>query len=120
MYSQHQNAWLQLAVKLQTAYFDVQARQQRVKAAEARLAKAEEEGDFIQTTHSDGLSQIKRGGCSACSCSQFTIRYRTCDADDPNVMLYCSACGCEAAVHCVDEVRAAKIKGTYFRLACNG
>ena len=35
-----------------------QAQQLRVKAAAKRLAEAEEEGDYIQTTHCDGLSQI--------------------------------------------------------------
>ncbi|KAK9856109.1 hypothetical protein WJX84_012426 [Apatococcus fuscideae] len=88
---------------LDAVHAKVRARQQRVKAAEERLAKAEEEGDFIQTTNCDGLSQNKRGSCTACTCNQFTITYRTCDANDPNVMLFCAACGCEAAAHSIDE-----------------
>ncbi|KAK9809850.1 hypothetical protein WJX72_000340 [[Myrmecia] bisecta] len=80
------------------------ARTERVEAACQRQHDADASGDFLETSHCDGLSQTRRGRCLACpACQQFVILFRACDANDPNVMLFCSGCGCPADAHVVDQ-----------------
>ena len=51
--------------------------------------------------------QAQRKDCTACAgCSGFQLWFRPCDANDPQVMLHCSVCGCPAHVHSVDQVRS--------------
>ena len=50
------------------------------------------------------MTQAKRGICSECkSCPGFRIYFSTTDANDPEVMFYCSVCGCRAESHPVDS-----------------
>ncbi|GAB4823241.1 hypothetical protein N2152v2_010287 [Parachlorella kessleri] len=82
-------------------------RAKRVAAAAARSQAAEESGEMLQTTDSDMLTHARRGKCGGCSgCPSFCIHFRSCDANDPEVMFYCSACGCRAEDHEVDTTWA--------------
>jgi hypothetical protein len=48
--------------------------------------------------------QAVRSGCQGCStCEGFEIWFRAADANDPNVMLFCSRCGCATDKHIVDQ-----------------
>ena len=50
--------------------------------------------------------QAQRKQCMSCTtCPGFQIWFRACDANDPDVMLHCSVCGCSAHLHQVDQVR---------------
>lgn len=54
----------------------------------------------------DVAMQTQRKGCLGCTgCRRFTVHYRACDANDPDVMFFCSVCGCSAEEHQVDQVR---------------
>ncbi|KAL4542144.1 hypothetical protein Ndes2526B_g06626 [Nannochloris sp. 'desiccata'] len=76
----------------------------RVVAAAARKAAAEEAGEPLQCTDCDVLTQSKRGTCISCkACSGFKIYYSSTDANNPEIMLYCSICGCTAESHPVDS-----------------
>ena len=47
--------------------------------------------------------QVRRSTCSDCTdCKGFGIWFRACDANNPEVMLHCSLCGCPADRHPVD------------------
>jgi len=76
----------------------------RVVAAAARKAAAEDGGEPLQCTDCDILTQSKRGTCISCkACSGFKIYYSSTDANNPEIMLYCSLCGCSAESHPVDS-----------------
>jgi hypothetical protein len=79
-------------------------RAQRVAAAAVRRAAVEASGDALQESDCDVLTQSKRGPCSACgpACPGFRLLYRAADANDPDVMFFCSLCGCRAEAHAVD------------------
>ena len=50
------------------------------------------------------MSGAERLGCGACGptrCRQFKCVYTDSDTNDPGVMLFCSACGCDADKHAV-------------------
>lgn len=79
-------------------------RTHRMMQAVQRRQNAEAMGEIIQETDSDVLSQSKRTRCNGCSeCPGFKIIYRTVDANDPEVMFYCSLCGCSANNHEIDN-----------------
>ncbi|PRW33332.1 stress-induced-phospho 1 [Chlorella sorokiniana] len=79
-------------------------RQRRVAAAAQRRAEAEATGDVLQDSDCDMLTQQRRTTCGGCSaCPGFRLLFRGCDANDPEVMFYCSACGCRSDQHAVDS-----------------
>lgn len=52
--------------------------------------------------------QAVRSGCQGCStCEGFEIWFRAADANDPNVMLFCSRCGCATDKHSMDQASCA-------------
>lgn len=78
-------------------------RERRLAAVEARKKAADENGEVLHTTNCDMLNQAQRGKCTECSsCPGFCILYRVTDALDPEVMLFCSLCGCGADAHPID------------------
>lgn len=82
-------------------------RSQRVAAAARRREEAEAMGEPVLVTDCDVLTHARRGPCTECPdtapCPGFQIHYRTTDANKPEVMFYCSMCGCRADAHGVDE-----------------
>jgi len=83
----------------------------RIQATMLRQQEAEEAGEVLQSTNLDALTQAKRGMCQNCArrpeseekCKGFCVLYRTIDATNPEVMLFCSLCGCPADAHPIDE-----------------
>ncbi len=60
----------------------------------------------VHNEHYTSDVQAQRKECTSCTgCPGFEIWFRPCDANDPEVMLHCSACGCPAHLHAVDKVR---------------
>lgn len=52
--------------------------------------------------------QAVRSGCQGCStCEGFEIWFWAADANDPNVMLFCSQCGCATDKHSMDQASCA-------------
>jgi len=79
-------------------------RMKRVVTAAARKAASEEAGEPLQCTDCDIITQSKRGTCISCkACSGFKIYYKSTDANNPEVMLFCSVCGCASDSHPVDS-----------------
>ena len=81
---------------------EVSERQKRVDDAHKRRSQAEEAGEPIMETDIDILAQKKRLGCTYTGCTGFKVYYQPNDTHDPNIMLYCSNCGCPADQHEVD------------------
>lgn len=83
----------------------------RIHATMLRQQEAKEGGEVLQSTNLDALTQAKRGICQICArrpeseerCKGFCVLYRTIDATNPEVMLFCSLCGCPADAHPIDE-----------------
>ena len=68
----------------------------------ARIRKAKRTGAFIETTHLDCFQRAERGACSRCgprACTKFTVVHTADEAVDPNVMAFCSVCGCDYKSH---------------------
>lgn len=79
-------------------------REKRIAASVKRREAAESAGEMLQCTDCDVLTQAKRGTCGECkSCPGFKIYFATTDANDPEVMFYCSVCGCRAESHPIDS-----------------
>lgn len=80
-------------------------REKRVLRAKERREKAEKAGECMMTTSQDMLTQTKRMGCKICgpSCPEFKIYYQNEDVHDPEVMFYCSECGCRSEDHEIDQ-----------------
>ncbi|KAK9908281.1 hypothetical protein WJX75_005431 [Coccomyxa subellipsoidea] len=79
-------------------------RMERVAAAQRRVKDAESSREALKRTRCDGITQAVRSGCQGCStCEGFEIWFRAADANDPNVMLFCSRCGCATDKHIVDQ-----------------
>ena len=80
-------------------------RRRRVEAAEQRAgesAGALDATEVLQRTSADSISGAERGACFSCTaCPGFEVWYRTRDCGDPEVMFFCSRCGCEAAAHSI-------------------
>jgi len=84
-------------------------RKRRVQNAIERKKNAEMNGEIIVETTADILSQKERLGCKCCTeCPGFKIIYHTSDANNPDVMFYCSLCGCPSDDHKIDEAWEAK------------
>ncbi len=50
------------------------------------------------------MQQAVRSRCEGCSaCDGFEIWFCAADANDPNVMLFCSRCGCATDKHSIDQ-----------------
>lgn len=83
---------------------DYQERMARIKNAEERISLAGEEP--LSTTDIDSLTQQKRARCTNCKdeCPGFKIYYKSTDVHDPEIMFYCSLCGCKSEDHMVDSV----------------
>ena len=83
---------------------DYQERMARIKNAEERISLAGEEP--LSTTDIDSLTQQKRAMCTNCEdeCPGFKIYYKSTDVHDPEIMFYCSLCGCKSEDHMVDSV----------------
>ena len=98
---QQQERWQQEIEAASKARYE---RQNRIEAAIARRLAAEAADEPLQSTDCDVLTQAKRTACTACfkACPGFVIYYATTDANDPEVMFYCSECGCRAECHPVD------------------
>lgn len=79
-------------------------RAQRIAAAASRREAARVNAEPLLSTDADVLTHARRTHCTECqdACSGFKIEYRTTDANDPEVMFYCSVCGCRAEAHAVD------------------
>lgn len=77
---------------------------QRVQAAKQRARRAALEGATLQETTSDMMTGAERLGCGQCGparCRQFKCVFTEKDTVDPEIMLFCSTCGCEAEAHAV-------------------
>ena len=77
-------------------------RLERVAKSAARIRKAKRTGAFMETTHLDCFQRAERGGCSRCgprACTKFTVVHTADEAVDPNVMAFCSVCGCDYKSH---------------------
>ena len=75
----------------------------RVENAQRRKKEAEENNEPILDTDEDVLSQQRRTTCTACqACTGFKIIYQTTDALNPDIMFFCSICGCKSEDHAVD------------------
>ena len=77
-------------------------RLERVAKSDARIRKAKRTGAFMETTHLDCFQRAERGGCSRCgprACTKFTVVHTADEAVDPNVMAFCSVCGCDYKSH---------------------
>ena len=80
-------------------------REKRVLKAKERRERAERAGECMMTTSQDMLTQAKRVGCKICgpSCPEFKIYYQNEDVHNPEVMFYCSECGCRSEDHEIDH-----------------
>jgi len=80
-------------------------RHRRVQAAVQRAsesASAIDSADILQRSKCDTITGAERCACTQCStCPGFEVWYRQRDASSPQVMFYCSRCGCEAGVHSI-------------------
>jgi hypothetical protein len=77
---------------------------QRVEAAKQRARRAAAEGTTLHETTADMMSGAERLGCGQCGparCRQFKCVFTEGDTVDPEIMLFCSTCGCEAECHAV-------------------
>jgi hypothetical protein len=79
-------------------------RERRIASTVSRRAAAGAANEPLQSTNCDMMNQAQRGACQDCKdCPGFCILYRVQDASDPDVMLFCSLCGCRAESHAIDE-----------------
>ena len=77
-------------------------RRERVRIAAERVADAEANGECICETSSDMLTGAERRACESCTeCTGFRVIFRESDAMNPDVMFYCSMCGCSYETHVV-------------------
>lgn len=85
---------------------EYQERTRRIRNAEERLSKASHSGEPLSCTDIDMLTQQKRTECLNCEgeCPGFKIYYNATDVHDPEIMFYCSLCGCNSEHHIVDSV----------------
>jgi len=80
-------------------------RQERVEYARRRKAEAEASGETcLSQTDLDVLTQQKRTSCTNCNeaCPGFKIYYQPTDVHNPEIMFYCSECGCPSDQHQID------------------
>jgi hypothetical protein len=78
-------------------------RLERIVTAQSRAEEAAKIGEQMNCTHQHPITQAELGGCVACKdCTHFTVYYRSHEATDITVMMFCSKCGCEAGSHPVD------------------
>ncbi len=81
---------------------------QRAAASAAAVLRGCDE-EALHRSSCDSISGAERGECTFCAaCPGFEIWYRSRDASDPEVMFFCSRCGCEAALHTVSVQWAAQ------------
>jgi len=81
-----------------------EARAGRVAASRRRAAEAEADGEVMQRSKFDQMQGSERHKCTTCAdCPGFEIHFRTVDANNVEVMFYCSLCGCAAASHEVTQ-----------------
>jgi tetratricopeptide (TPR) repeat protein len=86
---------------------EIQERMSRVAAAQLKIKEAADAGEVLMETNLDMLSQQKRTSCTSCSeCSGFRIFYCSTDVHDPEIMFYCSTCGCASESHLIDSIYA--------------
>ena len=79
-----------------------QTRLERVRLSAERVADAEANGECVCETTSDMLTGSERRGCQSCAeCSGFRVIFRESDAMNPEVMFYCSMCGCSYDKHVI-------------------
>lgn len=79
-----------------------QTRLERVRLSAERVADAEANGECVCETTSDMLTGSERRGCQSCTeCSGFRVIFRESDAMNPEVMFYCSMCGCSYDKHVI-------------------
>ena len=79
-----------------------QTRLERVRLSAERVADAEANGECVCETTSDMLTGSERRGCQSCTeCSGFRVIFRESDAMNPEVMFYCSMCGCSYDKHAI-------------------
>ena len=79
-----------------------QTRLERVRLSAERVADAESNGECVCETTSDMLTGSERRGCQSCAdCSGFRVIFRESDAMNPEVMFYCSMCGCSYDTHAI-------------------
>jgi hypothetical protein len=80
-------------------------RHRRVQAAEQRASEsvgAQDATEVLQRTSADSITGAERAACTSCtSCPGFEVWYRTRDCGDPNIMFFCSRCGCDASAHAI-------------------
>lgn len=84
------------------AHGEAEARARRVEAAKRRTRRALVEHETLHETNADVMSGAERLGCDRCGptrCRRFACVYTDADTGDPEVMLFCSTCGCEAEKH---------------------
>lgn len=83
---------------------EYQERMSRIAKTEERISQANDCGEPLACTDIDTLTQQKRTSCVNCEneCPGFKIYYSSTDVHDPEIMFYCSMCGCNSEDHVID------------------
>jgi len=82
---------------------ETDARLERVRAM-AELVQRAVDGDRpIGQTTCDAIACHERLECTKCDCSAYKLVFPESEANNPDVMLYCSMCGCRADDHKISE-----------------
>jgi len=77
-------------------------REERIRLAAERVATAEKNDENVCETTCDMMIGAERRGCQGCAeCPGFRVMFRESDAMNPEVMFYCSMCGCPYDEHVV-------------------
>ena len=101
----------------------VAERAARLAEAKRRAKRAEANGDFLTITNVDTISGAERLKCNGCSeCVSFKCAFTTSDTSNPDVMLFCAACGCEVRLlpvrpHARVQRRSLRIFSLFFSQA---
>jgi hypothetical protein len=89
---------------------ETDARLERVRALAELVQRAVDEDSPIGQTTCDAISCQERLECTKCDCSAYKLVFPESEANNPDVMLYCSMCGCRASRKTTDVI--ARIKCT--------
>ena len=82
---------------------ETDARVERVRALAELVQRAVDEDRPIGQTTCDAISCQERLECTKCDCSAYKLVFPESEANNPDVMLYCSMCGCRADDHKISE-----------------
>lgn len=82
---------------------ETDARLERVRALAELVQRAVDEDRPIGQTTCDAISCQERLECTKCDCSAYKLVFPESEANNPDVMLYCSMCGCRADDHKISK-----------------